>query len=417
MSDSSVTTSTTVDSNIEPIAVNGGDSAVTFDDLDRIESQSKAAKKAEKNEIKDTVKETVKAMDKKKESAKDSDDESEDDDSGEDDAKKDSAKKADDKKEADKKDTGKKEDKSKLEKPVEKKAIKAKLGEKELELDPETVLTLKGPGGKEEQISLKDFQNHYNGKVHWEKRLGDLSNKERQFHSKFETVTSKIKDIFSEADPEMRLFKMAELAGKDPVEVRRNFLKENMNLLEKYYAMSDDEKTADELAYENKILKRSHESRQKDDAKRQAESALSAKITELGKTHQISQDEFWNRHDQLKSLKAEGKFSEKITPEFITETIQKDRLWNSAAEVLEKSEAIPEDKRSGALLDLVETCFHQGLGPKDVREIAEEMWGQSKRSAVIAEKVKEQEELRTGKKGTKKADYSPDNEVTFFGDL
>lgn len=416
MSDSSGTTSaSTVDSAIEPIAVNGGDSAVTFDDLDRIETQSKHAKKAEKNEIKETVKETVKAMDKKKESAKDSKEESED--SDEDDEKKDSAKKADDKKEADKKDAGKKEEKSKLEKPVEKKAIKAKLGEKELELDPETVLTLKGHGGKDEQISLKDLQNHYNGKVHWEKRLGDLSHKERQFHSKFETVAQKINDIFSEEDSDMKFFKMAELAGKDPVEVRRTFLSENIKLLEKYYAMSDDERKADELSYENKILKRTHESRQKDDAKRQAESALSAKISELGKTHQISQDEFWNRHDQLKSLKAEGKFSDKITPEFITETIQKDRLWNSAAEVLEHSEAIPEDKRSGALLDLVETCFHQGLGPKDVKEIAEEMWGQSKKSAVIAEKVEEQEELRTGKKGTKKADYSPDNEVTFFGDL
>lgn len=403
-------------STVEPIEVNGGDGPVTFDELEAIETQSKAAKKAEKDEVKETVKETVKAMDKKKEKSEEKD-QKEEEDSEEDDEKKDSSKKADDKKETDKKDAGKKEDKSKVEKPAEKKTIKAKLGDKDLELDPETVLTIKGHGGKDESLTLKDLQNHYNGKVHWEKRFGELSQKEREFHSKFETVNQRIKDIFSEEDPEMRLFKMAELAGKDPVEVRRNFLNENIKLLEKYYAMSDDERKADELAYENKILKRSQESRQKEDARRQAESALQAKITELGKTHQIPDENFWARFDELKSAKEAGKFQGKITPELVAETIQKDRLWNSAAEILDQSDSMPIEKRNSALLDLVETSYLQGLGPKEVREIAEEMWGQSKKSAVIQEKVEEQEELRTGKKGTKKAEYSPDNEVTFFGDL
>lgn len=413
MSEVSVDTASTT--TVEPIEINGGDGPVTFDELEAIESQSKAAKKAEKNEVKEAVKETVKAMDKKKEKSeekKDSKDEAEEDD------EKDSAEKADDKKETEKKDAGKKEDKSKVEKPAEKKTLKAKLGDKELELDPETKLTIKGHGGKDEEISIKDLQSHYNGKVHWEKRFGELSQKEREFHSKFDGVQTKIKAIFDEQDPELRLFRMAELAGKDPVEVRRNFLQENMKLLEKYYAMEDHERKADELEFENKILKHRSESRQKEDARRQAETALQTKISELGKTHQIPEENFWSRYDELKSAKDAGKFQGKITPEVVVETIQKDKLWNSAAEILDHSDSpLPVEKRNQALLDLVETSFLQGLGPKEVREIAEEMWGSSRKTAVIAEKVEEQEELRTGKKGSKKTEYSPDNEVTFFGDL
>ena len=58
---------------VEPIEVNGGESAVTFDDLERVESQAKAAKRAEKDTVKDAVKETVKAMDKSKKDDSDKD--------------------------------------------------------------------------------------------------------------------------------------------------------------------------------------------------------------------------------------------------------------------------------------------------------------------------------------------------------
>ena len=115
--------STTVD----PIEVNGGDTAVTFDDLERIDQQTKEAKKAEKDSVKQTVKEAVKELDKK----------------GQKDEK--SAKKADDKEESDEEDAGKKDAKGKLEKTgeKEKKSIRAKLGDGEIEIDPDAVLTVK----------------------------------------------------------------------------------------------------------------------------------------------------------------------------------------------------------------------------------------------------------------------------------
>lgn len=407
MSEGSGQTATDV---VAPLEVNGGDGPVTFDELEAIETQSKAAKRAERDSVKEAVKETVKTLDKSKKDDSDKDSEG--------DEKKKSAKKADDKEEGDEKESGKKETKSKeLEKPNEKKSLKAKVGDKEIDLDPEAILTIK-VNGKDEPVSIRELQRNYGGKVEWEKRFSEFDKERKVFHSKVEGASSKIKQIFEEQDPEMRLFKMAEFAGKDPVEVRSKFLSDNVKLLEKYYAMTEDERKQDALEFENKILKQQREFKQKEDAERDADLVLRRKIADLGTTHQISEDTYQARFEELKALTAQGTFKGEITPEFISETIQKDRLWNSAAEILDTADLqFDAEKRSQALLDLVETAFIQGLGPKQVREIAEEMWGKSKKTSVIEEKVNEQEELRTGKKGTKKPEYSADNDATFFGDL
>lgn len=411
MSDASVDTTTTSTPTVEPIEVNSGESAVTFDDLERIESETRAAKKAEKDAVKETVKETVKALDKSKKGEKDESDEDENEDS---------AKKADRQKKDEPEEDGKKEAKPKnVEKPgeKEKKTLKGKLGNKDIDLDPDTLLTIK-VNGKDEAVSLRDLQRNYGGKVEWDKRFTEFDKERKTFHSKVEGASQKIKQIFEETDPEMRLFKMAEFAGKDPIEVRSKFLNDNMELLEKWYAMSEDERKADEREFENRILKQRLESQEKEKARGEAQRVLQAKIQELGTTHQIKEETFWERFDDLQSLKAQGKLHEKITPEFIVETLQKDRLWESAAEILENAsvEMKPEQKQA-ALLDLVETSFAQGFSVADIKDIAERMWGQTAKASVVESKLEEQEELRTGKKGHKKPEYSGHSEAVFFDDL
>ena len=306
-----------------------------------------------------------------------------------------------------------------MEKPAEKekKSLKGKLGNKEIDLDPDTVLSVK-VNGKDEAVSLRDLQRNYGGKVEWEKRFTEIDKERKVFNSKVEGASQKIKAIFEETDPEMRLFKMAEFAGKDPVEVRSKFLADNMELLEKYYSMTEDERIADARDFENRILKQKLEFKEKDEARRNTQAALQTKIQNLGTTHQIPEESFWSRFDELQALKTQGTLSQKITPEFVVETIQKERLWESANEILENAQVeMNADQRSHALIELVDISYSQGLSSKEVKEIAEEMWGKSARTSVVESKLEEQEELRTGRKGTKKAEYSGDNEALFFSDL
>ncbi len=402
MSEASTTDtgSTGATTTVDPIEVNGGDTAVTFDDLERIDQQTKEAKKAEKDSVKQTVKEAVKELDKK----------------GQKDEK--SAKKADDKEEGEEEDAGKKDAKAKLEKTgeKEKKTIRAKLGDGEIEIDPDAVLTVK-VDGKDHPVSLRELQSHFSGKVSWDKKFSELAKEKQAFQQKFQTAAEKIEQIFGEQDPELRFFHMAELAGQDPVQVRRKFLDDNIKLLESWYSMSDDEKEADLLKYENRILKHQQESKQKEEQRRQTQAGLQKQIADLGKTHQISDEEFWSRYDELKALKQEGKLQENLSPQFVAETILRNRLWDAAADIIDNSQ-LSHEKRGEALFDLVELCFAQGLGPAQIREMADELWGQKARSTVVEQKVKEQEELRTGKKTvTKKPTYSGSSEVWSFDQI
>lgn len=399
---------------VDTVVVNSGDSSpVTFDDLDRVDYQAKAARKAEKAETKEIVKETVKAMDKAKGGGDGKDKENK---------KEVEADKKPGKTEqkAEGKEAGKEETKGKVgadkEEKVPKK-IAGKIGDKAIEIDEETVIPVK-INGKDEFVSVKDLQSQYSGRVAYDKKFQEMDKERKQFHSKVEEANSKIKGIFEEKDPEMRFYRMAEFSGVDPLEVRQKFLDENMNLLEKWYSMSEDERKADVQAYENKILKHQLESQGKVEAQRKAEQALGARIKKLEETHKFTPEEFWGRYDEIQEHKSSGKFPGEVTPEFVAETIAKDRLWNSAAEILNNSEGeMPQEKRNQALMDLVEVSYTQGLSAEQVREIADELWGQKAKIAAVESKVEENEEFRTGKKSKAQAATKKTDEPLFFSDI
>lgn len=366
---------------VDPIEVNSGDSApISFDELNEVEAKVKMQKREAKNQIKDIAKETAKELQK----------------SGKIDDKK--------SKEAKTKVEGEEEAEG-LEpqnKPVEKKTFKGKLGNKDIDLDPETLVPVK-IGGKEEMISLKELRNDRAGKVEWDKRFSDLDKERRQFLSRTEATTSKIKSIFSEQDPELRLVRMADYAGVDPVQFREKFLNENIKLLEKWYTMSDAEKQADARDFENRILKQKLESKDSADKLKQQLGELDRKVTSLRETHKVPEDQFLNRYDELESLQKQGKFKGEITPEFIVESIVKDKLWNAAEEKLKAlNHQLPPERRSKIMLDLVDNAHAQGLNAKDLQDVVEELFKTPTVESQVQQKTQQREEFLRGKKTSQK---------------
>ncbi len=396
---------------VAPIEVNSGDGPISFDELDAIEASSRASKRAEKNETKEVVKETVKALEKKNDKT--------------DSASKEKSEKEEGK-ETDSKKTGTEKDKGKLggDKAASKEAPKLKLksGDKEIELSADTMVPVVR-NGVEEFIPLKDLRNDYSGRKEWNTRFSEMDRERKDFKTKVDQANSKIKSIFETQDPEMRFYHMAEFAGQDPVAVRQKFLNENMKLLEKWYTMSDDERVADAKDFENKVLKHRLESRDNEDSERQAQVALTDTISKLGKTHQFEQQDFWQTFDRLKAAKEQNKLLDpqgkplKLTPETVAEFISKDRLYKAALPIIKDSTAIQDHAKQAALFDLVADGFKMGMNANEIKQVAMEMWTSKVIDDQIAAKVEEQEELRTGKKGTKKANYKADNEAMFFGDI
>jgi len=189
--------------------------------------------------------------------------------------------------------------------------------------------------------------------------------------------------------------------------------------------MSEDDRKNDAIAYENRIMKHQLESKLKEDGSRKSQAELETRISNLGNTHQFGPKDFWSKYDEAQSLAKSGKLLDpstgnpiKITPEFISEMVVKDRLWGSAAQTFDSIEhSIPPEKRGEFLVSVTDMAYSQGFGPKEVKEIVDDMLGSSMKTKALAEKLDEQEEIRVGKKGSKKSEYKGDNEVSFFSDI
>lgn len=396
-----VSTATPTSTDSATIEVNSGDAApVSFDELNEIDAQAKLAKKEAKSQVKELAKETAKELKKS-------------------DGKSEEKVKKDDKaepKEAKGKEAGK-EEKEGLEAKTtaSKKTLKAKAGDKELDLDLETLIPVK-INGKEEMISLKDVQSQVSGKVEWDKRFSQLDKERKEFKSKTEVASTKIKSIFEESDPEMKMVRMAEFAGVDPIKFRQDFLNDQIKLLEKWYSMSDAEKEADAKDFENKLLRKKLETSEKETQYKQAMAELDAAVQALSKSHKFSKEDFANRYEEIESLAKQGKFKGDITPEFVAETIVKDRLWNAAENAIRASNAeLPLERRNDLILSLVDNAHSMGLAEEDIADMAKQLWGRKSQPEVIQEKIEQREEFMAGKKPVKKS--SPRDEVLFFNEL
>lgn len=385
------------------IELNSGSGPLTFDELDEVTKASKRAK-AEKKEKGDEDK------------SKHIKDLTSDTDKG---------KKPEPKKESKPKEKPEKADDLDSEagdepKAPPRKTIKAKFNDSELDLDEEALVPVK-INGKEEMVPVKELLGNYSGKVAWDKRFTELSKSEKELKTKelkLRTAADQVKSIMSEQDPDIRMWKLAQIAGVDPVEYRQKFFNDNISMLEKWYNMSDDERKADALAYESKIYKHKADTLEAQQKEEQAIQALRQKLDALRASHQVSEEEFVSHYDQINQMVASGQLDKShLSPEKIIETIEKDRLWNAAEQELSKLDlGWTEQARNENLYKFVENAHKSGLKPQEMAEMVYEIWGDKKTQKLIKEKLEQKEEFTHGKKPVEQAKPKP-NEPLFFDDI
>lgn len=372
-------TQTTTNGKLE---LNSASGAVSFDELEQIQRESKRAKAAEKKtekaesidltsddkkgkEVKETKTEKAEAVDKEKPDTKQTT-----------------------------------ENKENIEKA--RKIIKAKLNDSEIDLDEEALVPVK-INGKEEMIPVKDLLGNYSGKVAWDKKFTEIGQREKsikglEFRAK--QAADSLKSVFEEQDETKRMFKMATMAGVDPVTFRKNFLESNINLLEKWYGMSEDERKADALAYEAQYHKHRADTLDSTYKEQESQRALQTKVASLRASHQISEDEFSNYSDQVEQAVAQGNLDKSfLAPEKIVETIKKDQLWNAVDSALQDLNLPWNDQERGnKILKMVEDAHQMGFKPEDMGEMVSEIWGEKKAQKQVQQIKKEREEFMTGKK-------------------
>lgn len=350
-----------------------GETALTFDELDDLTSK-KSAKKEEKKAEKE--KDLTSDEKKGKEAKAEKDDEP-------------------------------KEEKPKVEKETKeqkelRKTIKAKLKDAEMDIDEEALVPVK-VNGQTEYWTMKDLLAQQSGKVAYDKKFQELDTERKrnlEAQKKLQSVEQNIKSIFEEKDETIRMFKIAQVAGVDPVEFRNKFFADNIKLLEKYYTMTDDERRADALEFEARIHKHRADTLERETKAQQSQKELIAKIDQIRASHQISEQEFFDKFESFNEQVRSGKMDpQALDPEYIAQAIQVDRIWAPAAEKLDSLKlGFSADQREKILIDVVQNAMKLGIKPQDVGEIIDEVYGTGKAKRKIAEKKKEAEEFVSGKK-------------------
>jgi hypothetical protein len=300
------------------------------------------------------------------------------------------------------------------------KTIKAKYEDNELDLDEESLIPVK-INGKEEFVQVKDLLGNYSGKVAWDKKFSEVDQSRRSVAAqelKLKQASDSIRDIYNEQDPTTKLFKMANLVGVDPVEFRQKFFDENISLLEKYYSMTEDERKADALAYETNIHKMRADTLEKGIKEKEDYQSLHSKIHQLRASHDVSEQEFIQKYDQLEQYVNAGQMSGKlVTPEYIMQSINMDKLWSAAEEKLDGLDlGWDQQTKIDNLRKLISNATKIGLKPGDMAEMVDELWGVSKARNKIQEKQKENQEFLSGKKPAQQARAAKE-EVVFFDEI
>ena len=333
-------------------------------------------------------------------------------------------------KKAEPKDSKESKDSKEGEKPADeeksaRKTVKAKFQDQDLEIDEEAIVPVK-INGQEQLVPVKDLISNYSGKMAWDQKFTELHKMRKTVatqEAKLIEASNTLKAIFEEKDADMKMFKMAQFAGIDPVQYRQKFFNDNISALEKWAAMTEDERKADALAFEAKIHKLRADTLEASSKQEQAHRELTDKIAKLRASHQVSEDEFAARYDQIAAYQNEmaSKYGDyqptQITPEYVIETIEKDRLWKAAAEKLDSLDlGLDAKKRGERLMNLVENSYKVGLKAQDMAELVDELWGSIKAQKKIEEKKQKNDEFLNGKKDVPAA-RAKSSEPLLFDDL
>lgn len=386
------------------VVINGGENASLWDDLERV-SAKKPEKKAESEE---------KKQEKSEEKAEKSKDLTSDD--------KKSSPKAEKKESNEKKDSEDKEEKAEAEvkKEIERqvKKLKAKIGDSDLEIDEDALFDVK-IAGKSEAATLRDLVNNYAGKTNWDRQYSQLNNERQQFTKAREMANTKLRDIFEEQDPEMKLFKLAELTGKDPVEFYKGWHESSIKMLEDYYQMNEDQRRAKLLEAENKFHK-SKADRLETERKQEIErTQFTQKLQSLKAQAKVSDEEYSGAEAALAEIyknpaevKALG-LPENPTPETVIELITKDRIMGSAKKTAEE---LGIELSGGKLLEFTDKAIVAGFTPQEIPEMVKEIFGHLSKQSRVQKKVEKREEFTKGKSEVPQMVTKKD-EPMFFDDI
>ena len=262
------TTTTTT----EPIEVVGGNSMVTFDELESAHTSQKAMDKSA--EVK-TKKETIS-------------------DSNNEQPKKEAAPAAEKQVDVENKDIATEKQSAKI--------YKVKVGEKDVSLPMDTTFKV-SVNGETIEVPLQDMMSDYSGRTEIQRRFTDFDLKQKEFQATESTVNGFIDNInqhlHGDKDPQELLNYLVETSGGDPQEYMNRLVESLSPVVEEYNSLSAEEREQMTLRQQTESQQRKIERLEAQQAADKSVKEVEQSVQELMKKNDIGQQEVFNLYNEL----------------------------------------------------------------------------------------------------------------------
>lgn len=363
----------------EPITLSAGE-AVSFDQLDAVQSNTANLPKEPEKANKKAAKETKSAE--KKEEEDDSSDEKPE-------------KKADAKQAVEK-------DK----KPA--KIYKVKLGEKLVDVSADGSIEIE-KDGKAIPVTVQDLVNDFHGKSEISRRLTEIDLNKKRNEADRKTIDSfvdKMSQFYRDDKPLEAVDFILSTAGLDPAIYRMKLLEQLAPEVEAMSTKTPEEKKAYHLELENQYLKRQQQNRDAELAKSKELSAIEQQVAKVRQSRNLDEKQFYQLYRELVDL--HGKNENELTPEDVAEYADRKMIEGHITEQIKATNPEYEEIEAltAALAD--EMLSNSSLTIEDLGEIIKSIASDSSEEQV-------KEKLKETKKATQPK--NPQSEPVTFDDL
>lgn len=302
---------------------------------------------------------------------------------------------------------------------VEFRVLKGEYDGDEVEIAAETILPTK-VAGKLEKPTVAELQDSYSGKINWDRKNSELVNREKAANEIQQKAESQISEVEtrvgqllekSKEDPHAFLDVVAELHSIDPVKLKVDTFKAQLEKLEPLFKMSETERQTYldklEVRWEKERIATQHRIRDEE----QATKELSSKVTEVCEQYEIPGDEYRECLSQAKEwMKGQDRKPEPTDVVFVhrhfmaleafktagqgyidsldlqTESGQK--TFNSALDDVRKLAMDNPDWKQKDLEEVIEGAFSEGTAERLSRKVSKTRSGKAQTAAPKKSKNK-----------------------------
>ena len=276
------------------------------------------------------------------------------------------------------------------------KKILAKQGEKDMELDSNTMFSHK-VDGQDVEVDLQELLNNYRGKVSYEQKFQELAQQRKEaeqeyaeyndYVEEYEHYMGKIAEHLENNNTLGALEVWAESTGVEPHQFKRELLAALSPEIERRSLLSEEELRAEDLAAQNEYLSRQAEQQQtqmQDIAEMQN---VANEIRDVQQQYGIDDEDFREAYTVLSEQ--EGFDDVEITADMVGKFYNELTAYDTAAEILDSTN--PALLNNEEVLDNLQQIIvdNPDFTEQDIVDIVNEVYGgiQKKASKSVSKKI------------------------------